>query len=348
MTDWIETLLGCRRRTEEAVLVSVARARGSVPREPGTRMVVTALEQHGTIGGGHLELQAVGLARELLAGGSIGALHRFPLGAALGQCCGGVVDLMLEKVPPSGAAMQWLDEIARCRSRGEPCVLVSAAGHPEAPGTLVVTKDGCAGSLGSPRDAAARALARELLDPGAVAKLVSFDGGAPFFLFDPVRQPSLDIVLFGAGHVGQALAKVLSDLPCRVAWVDERADLFPQRAGGNVRIEVSDAPLAEVDAARAGACFLVMTHSHALDEALAEAILRRADFRYFGLIGSLSKRRRFESRLAARGIAAEALARMTCPIGIEGVDGKSPSVIAVAVAAELLRMQDLRAPSLGR
>ncbi|HZH08663.1 MAG TPA: xanthine dehydrogenase accessory protein XdhC, partial [Lautropia sp.] len=294
MTDWIETLLECRRLMEDAVLVSVAAARGSVPREPGTRMVVTPSRQHGTIGGGHLELKAIGLARELLAGGNVGALQRFPLGAALGQCCGGVVDLMMEKVPPSGAAVQWLDEIAGCRLRGEPCVLVSAAGHPDAPGTLVVTQDGCVGSLGNARDAAARAVAGELLASGDVARLVSFDGVAPFFLFDPVRQPSLDIVLFGAGHVGQALAKIFSDLPCRVAWVDERADLFPARVAANIRIEVSEAPLAEVDAARAGACFLVMTHSHALDEALAEAILRRADFRYFGLIGSLSKRRRFE------------------------------------------------------
>lgn len=372
MGDWIETLLACRGRTEDAVLVSVAAARGSVPREPGTRMVVTALQQHGTIGGGHLELEAVGIARAMLAGGSgsslgsgggggsggsvgadagvggsVGALRRFPLGAALGQCCGGVVDLMFEKIPPAGPAVHWLEEIADCRARGEHCLLVSAAGHPDAPGALVVTKDRCSGSLGDERDARARALAGELLASGAGASLVSLDGSAPFFLFDPLRQPALDIVLFGAGHVGQALAKLLADLPCRVAWVDERAELFPVRVGGNIRVEVSDTPVAEVAAARPGACFLVMTHSHPLDEALAEAILRRGDFRYFGLIGSLSKRSRFERRLAARGIAPEALTRMTCPIGIEGVDGKSPPVIAVAVAAELLRMQDRQDASPG-
>ena len=94
---------------------------------------------------------------------------------------------------------------------------------------------------------------------------------------------------------------------------------------------------------RAASYFLVMTHSHPLDQALAEAILRRADFRYFGLIGSLTKRRQFERRLAARGIAAEALARMTCPIGIAGIDGKEPGAIAVAVAAQVLRLQEQHA-----
>ena len=98
-------------------------------------------------------------------------------------------------------------------------------------------------------------------------------------------------------------------------------------------------PAAEVAAAGPGACFLVMTHSHALDQALAEAILRRGDFRYFGLIGSLAKRRRFEQRLGALGFSPDILARMTCPIGIEGVDGKAPAVIAVAVAAQLLSLQ---------
>jgi len=82
-----------------------------------------------------------------------------------------------------------------------------------------------------------------------------------------------------------------------------------------------------------------MTHSHSLDFALAERILARGDFRYFGLIGSATKRRRFEQRLAERGVARAALARMTCPIGIDGIDSKEPAAIAVAVAAELLQLR---------
>src|SRR5262249_6092320 len=86
--------------------------------------------------------------------------------------------------------------------------------------------------------------------------------------------------------------------------------------------------------------FLVMTHSHPLDQALAEAILERSDFAYFGLIGSLSKRRQFERRMAARGIPPVRFADMTCPIGIPGIKGKEPATIAIAVAAELLQVRE--------
>lgn len=337
MDDWFRILLACRRDAESAVLVTVASARGSVPREPGTRMVVTARRQHGTIGGGHLELQAVGIARDLLAGGSIAALRRFSLGASLGQCCGGLVNLMFEAVPPSASQACWLDAVERHRRDGEPCMLVSGAGRASALGALVVSAGACHGTLGDPdTDAAARALALRMLAEGAATRLAPLTAGGPLYLCAPAQGPVGDIVLFGAGHVGQALVRILAGLSCRITWVDERAECFPAEVPSNVRIEVSDAPPAEVAAARPGSLFLVMTHSHPLDQALAEAILRRGDYGYFGLIGSMPKRRQFERRLAARGIAPDALARMVCPIGIPGIVSKEPAAIAVAVAAQLL------------
>jgi xanthine dehydrogenase accessory factor len=146
-------------------------------------------------------------------------------------------------------------------------------------------------------------------------------------------------VLFGAGHVGRALVNVLSALSCRITWVDSRDDALPTAVPGNVECVATDVPEAEVAAAPAGAYFLVMTHSHALDEQLAGAILARADFAYFGLIGSVSKRRQFERRLEARGMPRSRLTAMTCPIGIAGIAGKEPEVIAIAVAAELLQVR---------
>src|SRR5690606_19678950 len=126
------------------------------------------------------------------------------------------------------------------------------------------------------------------------------------------------VMLFGAGHVARALVPILASLGSRIHWVDERADAFPPAPPpGDLRILVSDDPVAEVATAPPACCFLVMTHSHALDEALAQAILARGDFRWFGLIGSLTKRRRFEQRLSARGIEPGRIARMTCPIGID-------------------------------
>jgi xanthine dehydrogenase accessory factor len=121
-----------------------------------------------------------------------------------------------------------------------------------------------------------------------------------------------DIVLFGAGHVGRALVGVLAGIDCRVTWVDARDDAFPADVPANIDVVCTDAPEQEVDAARPGSYFLVMTHSHPLDEALAEQILRRNDAAYFGLIGSIAKRRQFERRMERRGMPPARLAAMTC------------------------------------
>jgi len=243
-----------------AVLVTVAHAKGSVPRDAGTRMVVSAGECLGTVGGGHLEWQAIATAREMLAAGRVVA-HSVEqaLGPSLGQCCGGVVTL----------AFAPLDEAA----------------------------------------------------------LVAW-----------LPQPRFHLQLYGAGHVGRAVARLLGTLDVTVDWIDEREDEFPAEPGpSHIRRVAVDAVEAEVAQAPAGAFYLVLTHRHDLDERIAEAILRRGDFAFFGLIGSRTKRQKFIHRFEQRGVPAEAVARMTCPIGIEGIEGKEPEIIAVGVVAQLLR-----------
>jgi len=157
------------------------------------------------------------------------------------------------------------------------------------------------------------------------------------------RAAPMHIVLFGAGHVGHALIELLGNLPCVVQWVDERDELFPDETPANVQIEATDTPDAIVDAAPPGAWFLVMTHNHALDFSLAERIMRRTDFAYFGMIGSKTKRVKFERRLLERGVELERLEQMTCPIGVPGIVDKAPAMIAVAVCAELLQVRGRRA-----
>src|SRR5271170_2485867 len=147
--------------------------------------------------------------------------------------------------------------------------------------------------------------------------------------------------LFGAGHVGQALARILMELPLRLTWVDSRAEQFPAERPAAAKIWHCPDPVASVAAAPRGARFLVMTHSHPLDYALCRAILERNDFAWAGLIGSMSKAARFRSRLARDGVGAEAIARLVCPIGIDGITSKWPAAIAVGVAAQV--MQDISA-----
>jgi len=342
MSHWVSELQRLRRDGTPAVLVTVASIKGSAPREPGAKMIVTAGAAHGTIGGGHLEHQAIAIARDLIACGGGGALRRFPLGASLGQCCGGLVNLLFD--PVIGAA-DWVDTLATFRRDGTPCVLVTAAHGVAYAGKLVVTPGGAVGTLGSGLDTQAAVIARELLDAGEGVRLKQI--GAPeapaLLLFEPERAADFSIVLFGAGHVGRALVPVLAGLPCRITWVDSRDDQFPRDVPANVTVVCTDAPTAEVDAAAPGNYFLVMTHSHALDQELAEAILARSDFAYFGLIGSMSKRRAFEKRMANRGVPPARFGDMTCPIGVPGISGKEPAAIAIAVAAEVLQMRERRA-----
>lgn len=157
----------------------------------------------------------------------------------------------------------------------------------------------------------------------------------------PRLAPLFHLQLHGAGHVGRALVGVLRQLPCTVDWVDSRADAFPpvpeedcpalirHRHAGNPVLAVSDAP--------AGSNFLVMTHSHPLDAAICEAALRRGDARYVGLIGSATKRARFESRWRACGLADPVIASLVCPIGLSEIAGKQPAVLALSVAAQLVQ-----------
>ncbi|WP_395066953.1 xanthine dehydrogenase accessory protein XdhC [Paraburkholderia silvatlantica] len=158
----------------------------------------------------------------------------------------------------------------------------------------------------------------------------------------------MHIVLFGAGHVGHALVTLLGMLPCVVQWVDERDELFPDEVPANVQIEATDTPAAIVDEAPAGAYFLVMTHNHALDFELSERIMRRRDFAWFGLIGSKTKRVKFERRLIERGVQAQRMDEMTCPIGVTGIVDKAPASIAVAVAAQLMQMRVAQQPVVER
>ena len=159
----------------------------------------------------------------------------------------------------------------------------------------------------------------------------------------PESAPMFFLQMHGAGHVGWAVATLLATLDVDVDWLDERDDGFPDattlgsRWPPHIRRLASDTVEREVANAPAGACYLVLTHEHALDLRITEAILRRGDFAFCGLIGSKSKRASFEHRLRERGVAAAAIARLTCPIGVAGIAGHEPEVIAAAVLTQLLQ-----------
>ncbi|CAG1000969.1 hypothetical protein BURK1_02852 [Burkholderiales bacterium] len=332
-----------------AVLVVVAHGAGSVPREAGAWMIVTAEGQHGTIGGGHLEHESTKLAREAIAGATPAStwLVRFPLAARLGQCCGGVSTVAFTVVDRSAA---WLELATACERTSAAFTLVHRLGATTGePQRMIVTADDSRGSLGGEAlDSTAVAAARARLATGGASGLVEVDGAS--LLVHVVRPRAFDVMLFGNGHVGRALAQVLGAVPCRVRWIDERASDFPASVPANVEVLATDAPVDEIADAPRGAYVVVMTHSHALDFDIVEAALARGDWAYLGLIGSKAKREQFARRLAARGTEETVLARVTCPIGATaGLASKEPGAIAVGVAAELLavyeRLQASAAPT---
>jgi xanthine dehydrogenase accessory factor len=327
--DWIATLRAALAADGRAVMVTVAATRGSAPREAGARLIATSRQTYGTIGGGHLEFEAIRIAREALAAASDGAwLARFPLAARLGQCCGGVATVLFQGF--DARAQGTLEEIARRVDHGETLTVATPIAHLRA-WSVVVTRDADlpAGVL-----AAAETLERD----GAPPLLV--EGGESSWFVERVSANDFRVVVFGNGHVGRALVQVLGALPCAVTWVDEREHDFPEAVPANVAVVATDLPDAEVRAAATGSMFLVMTHSHALDFDIVAAILARDDFRYAGMIGSKAKRAQMERRLRERGLGDDAIGRVACPIGIDGIDGREPGAIAVAVAAELLQVRE--------
>jgi len=246
----------------------------------------------------------------------------------------------------------WISALAELQQQGEPCVLVTIieeqGSTPRNAGSkMVVSATRLYDTIGGGHlEYKAMHIAREMLANGQHgtrlerfslgASLGQCCGGVTVLLFEPMGQVQAHIAVFGAGHVGRALVPLLASLPCRVRWIDSRPQEFPAFIPEGVRTIVNEEPVDEVDDLPKGCYCIVMTHNHALDLELTAAILKRNDFTWFGLIGSKTKRVKFEHRLRDRGFDPQVVQRMKCPMGLADVKGKLPMEIAVSVAAEII------------
>jgi len=294
--DWAGAALTALAAGEPCALVSILAVEGSTPREAGARMAVTAAHCIGTIGGGNLEFQAMAQARAALDHPP-GAwrIQDYPLGPFLNQCCGGRVRLMVERLDPARA--DWLAAV-----HGKPAYAVETRLFADRVERTPVPR----GALALPAKGPM---------PAAGDILVEAWGG-----------PATPLLMFGAGHVGQAIARALDGLPFDLRWYDPRPDVAAPTASADEMTAM---------AAAATDMVLVLTHDHALDYDLTTAALA-SPARFIGLIGSATKRARFFSRLTKEGIVEADLARIHCPVGLPGIAGKAPEIIAIAVAAQLL------------
>ncbi len=263
----------------KCIWVSIERFEGSSPREVGAWMLVSAGAVEGTVGGGHLEFDAIAYARSLLSESPFVATEetrRYALGPALGQCCGGVV---------------WLKFVG--------------------------------------------------IAAGDTTKLIALRA----YSMPANGLNRLNIALFGGGHVGKAIVNALSKLPCSVHWIDSRDEIFPEQLPANVKAEHSAPVQAAVSDLAAQSHVLIMSFSHAEDLDVVASCLKRQreknDIPFIGLIGSKTKWATFRHRLEERGFSSKELAHVTCPIGLPGIAGKEPEVIAASVAAQLLQFRQL-------
>lgn len=306
--DWIGTTQRLITEHGRAVLIMVTADKGSTPRDTGTWMLVSDDRQSGTLGGGELERLAEEAARAMLAGH--GTWQRSSLHCALGpdlrQCCGGHVTLMLE--PLDMSATDWLAQAAESARVADNQYSVLFQSNEPAATPRIITNDGALSGI----------------------------TGVHLQLLTDTR---LSLFLFGAGHVGQAVATLSTQLPLRLTVIDGRANqraLIPNADN----IEVMGMDSAEEAAARvsSGSAALVMTHSHELDYTLCHALLTQNSAVFVGLIGSRSKANRFRSRLRKDNVPEKSLARLTSPIGSSGPKGKEPGVIALAALSEVLTL----------
>jgi len=312
MWDWLHR---ARELVAEGpyVIVTVVDTAGSAPRTAGAKMLVSDTALYGTIGGGKLEHQVAEQARKFL--GEEGADYLFQsyaLGPLLEQCCGGSVTILLERIQP-GAAFLAEPRQAFLRTRFE--------------GSTAV-KDWCEHYARDPvsfQNAAGDRFEGKAAEAG--------------IMLEQVSRERAELLMFGAGHVGRAVATALAPLPFDVTWVDSRADEFPELVPASHTVQITDDYTPIVEAATKGALYLIFTHSHQLDYELVSKILARGDAAYCGMIGSKTKRARFENRMLRERVITEAdLPKFNCPIGVPGVLGKEPQVIAASVVAELLQV----------
>lgn len=255
----------------------------------------------------------------------------------------------------------WLNALGELEARGIPAVLVTVAATdgsaPREAGTkMVVTPDETVGTIGGGTlEFRAIEIARQMLSTKRGPDLRKFPlgpsmgqccGGSVTLMFEPQRQDLFNVALFGAGHVGKAVVQVLSALPCRIRWFDPRPDEFPDHVPPNVSVEVTNTPEREVAGLSDDSWLLVMSHSHAMDMGIVAKALQEGRFAYIGLIGSDTKRARFAKRFRELGLGEQQIAKLTCPIGIDGVSGKHPGEIAIATAAQLLQLRESRRQTL--
>ncbi|MFM2481298.1 xanthine dehydrogenase accessory protein XdhC [Celerinatantimonas sp. YJH-8] len=252
--------------------------------------------------------------------------------------------------------MQWSDALANLQRQGRAHVLITIVATrgsvPRAIGSkMVVTETECYDSIGGGNlEYQAIAQAKEMLNDGRqnransqalheyplAASLGQCCGGHVTLWFEQFASSGTTLLVFGAGHVGQALVPITAQLPLQVRWIDNRAEFIRDQHIPGVESIYSDEPGEWIEQAPVGSYVVILTHNHQLDFELCEAALHHPSLGYIGVIGSQTKARRFQYRLKERGFSDAQISQIHSPMGLSQIGGKRPMEVAVSIAGELI------------
>ena len=292
----------CIKSHGKIARVLILKTFGSAPRDEGTTMLIWDSGQFGTIGGGELEYQVTRLAKKIIIDNKGSRIKKFSLGPDMGQCCGGAVELLIEILDETKVKFISVDDgfFARPVFKDEKSLNVQA-------------------------------LIKSYRNKSVPIKTSFKDG----WLFEPVTKEKELVWIYGAGHVGTAIANILSKLSqFSVTCIDTSQDRYPDNFPKTVKKLITKNPAHIVQYAPSETHHLILTYSHALDLEICHQLLQH-NFATAGLIGSKTKWARFKKRLNELNYTFEQINRIICPIG-EPSFGKSPYEIAIGVASMLL------------
>ena len=348
MNSWLKPVKTAIALNNSFVLLTIISTKGSTPCSKGDKIVFSGAESvFGSIGGGNLEFKALSFAEELLSLNSNGTyLKKYPLGATLGQCCGGYVNVMFESFIQSDATNLWIETVSNLLQDNADFIvatIVDSNSEIEFSSKKFVYLDGNLSPNIDDKKISSLIIksAKDLLllsDSPTIVQFENQSGALTEVCFEKVLTSEVQpVVVFGAGHISRALMPILINLPIKIYWVDDRAEQFDKYQGDTSQIDIICDDFVQIipDLPDSSYC-LVITYSHQIDFEICEKMITQNNFSYLGMIGSEIKGKKFRDRFHQKNFSEEVINKFICPIGDKQKFLKSPAAIAVTIAMDLI------------
>ena len=352
MNSWLKHLRAAIALNNGFVLITIIATKGSTPCSNGDKIVCTASEViFGSIGGGNLEFKALSLAKDMLSNkDNSNQLIKYPLGATLGQCCGGYVKVLFESFVRSNSSLKdkdsWVEKISKHFIDSEDFILATSVDNDrnsqlDKQKFLLTQNQFYSSSNNKKFSKFVEDHSNKLLQNSQTSTLVEFEDEtglkSDVCLEKIASSELLPVAIFGAGHISRALMPILINLPIKLFWIDDRQDQFDKYQGDTSQLKIiCDDIVESVSDLPDNVYCLVITYSHKIDFEVCEKMIIQNNFSYLGMIGSSIKGKKFRDRFIQKNYPEEVIKKFTCPIGAKQKFLKSPTAIAVTIAMDLI------------